>query len=146
MTSKNNQQPKRRSISIQDILQDIEKYKTYSQHFARASILGYKNLIKEYETTTNRTLIVYNGRDGITDQDISYFDNILKNHNSIDKLDLMINSPGGSGEVAETIVEMCRSFLFPKGGEFRVIVPEQAKSAATLIALGSDEIVMGYSS
>lgn len=40
---------------------------------------------------------------------------------------------------------MCRSFL-TKNGEFKVIIPNKAKSAATLVALGANEIVMGYSS
>ena len=58
-------------------------------------------------------------------------------------LDLMIHSPGGNGVVAEKLVEMCRSSC---KGKFRVIVPNMAKSAATLIALGADEVVMGYCS
>jgi len=53
----------------------------------------------------------------------------------------MINSPGGVGEVAEKIIEMCRSHCRK---EFRVVVPNFAKSAATMIALGADAIVMGY--
>jgi len=55
----------------------------------------------------------------------------------------MIHSPGGSGVTAEKIVEMCRKYTTK---EFRVIVPNMAKSAATIIALGADKIVMGYCS
>lgn len=58
-----------------------------------------------------------------------------------DNLDLMLNSPGGSGETAEKIVEMCRDHCRK---EFRVIVPNYAKSAGTLISLGADRVVMGY--
>jgi hypothetical protein len=58
-----------------------------------------------------------------------------------DYLDLMLNSPGGSGETAEKIVEMCRDHCRK---EFRVIVPNYAKSAGTLISLGADSVVMGY--
>ena len=60
-----------------------------------------------------------------------------------ERLDLMINSGGGSGEAAEKLVEMCRAHCRE---EFRVIVPNFAKSAATMIALGADVIVMGYPS
>ncbi|MGK2877813.1 MAG: SDH family Clp fold serine proteinase [Solirubrobacterales bacterium] len=56
-------------------------------------------------------------------------------------LDLMLNSPGGSGDAAEKIIEMCREHCTK---EFRVIVPNYAKSAATIITLGADSIVMGY--
>jgi ATP-dependent protease ClpP protease subunit len=55
-----------------------------------------------------------------------------------DNLDLMLNSPGGFGEAAEKLVEMCRSRC---RNEFRVIVPNYAKSAGTIIALGADVIV-----
>ncbi len=55
----------------------------------------------------------------------------------------MINSPGGSGETAEKIIEMCRRHCTDT---FRVIVPNKAKSAATLTAFGADRIVMGYCS
>lgn len=60
---------------------------------------------------------------------------------SCDNLDLMLNSHGGSGETAEKLIEMCRAHC---RREFRVIVPNYAKSAATLIGLGTDQIVMGY--
>jgi len=54
---------------------------------------------------------------------------------------LILNSPGGDGNAAEKILMMCRQ-RFTKG--FTVIVPDYAKSAATMIALGSDKILMGY--
>jgi len=61
----------------------------------------------------------------------------------VENLDLVVHTFGGSGETAEKIVEMCRNHC---QGEFRVVVPNMAKSAGTLIALGADRIVMGYCS
>jgi ClpP class serine protease len=55
----------------------------------------------------------------------------------------MIHTFGGSGDTAEKIVEMCRNHCL---SEFRVIIPNMAKSAGTLIALGADKIVMGHCS
>ena len=66
----------------------------------------------------------------------------LKSLGDVDALYLVINSPGGDGTVAEKIIEMCRSYC----EKFTVAVPNRAKSAATMIALGADEIVMGYAS
>ena len=57
-------------------------------------------------------------------------------------LDLLLQSPGGDIDKAENIVYMCRN----RFSSFRVIVPESAKSAATLIALAADSIIMGYTS
>jgi hypothetical protein len=54
-------------------------------------------------------------------------------------LDLVLHSPGGSATAAEQIV----NYLRTQFDSIRVIVPLQAKSAATMIALGADEIVMG---
>lgn len=66
----------------------------------------------------------------------------LKSLGDVDTLYLIINSPGGDGAVAEKMVEMCRHYC----STFKVAVPNRAKSAATMIALGSDEIVMGFAS
>ena len=55
------------------------------------------------------------------------------------KLDLILHSPGGSPEAAEQMLEYLRTQF----DYIRAIVPLQAKSAATMIALGCDEILMG---
>ena len=56
-----------------------------------------------------------------------------------DELDLILFSPGGSVTAAEAFVHYLRS----RFSDIRVIIPQQAMSAATLIALSGDEIVMG---
>lgn len=55
------------------------------------------------------------------------------------ELDLFLHSPGGSAEAAESIVEYLRT----RFDHIRAIVPVAAMSAATMVALGADEIVMG---
>lgn len=59
-----------------------------------------------------------------------------------DKLDLILHSPGGVPEVAENMV----SYLRKKFDHIRVIVPQAAMSAATMLACAADEIVMGKQS
>lgn len=56
----------------------------------------------------------------------------------IKKLDLFLHSYGGFMDVAYKFVKICRNY----SEEFNVIVPFMAKSAATAICLGADEIVM----
>ncbi|HAT1879423.1 TPA: Clp protease ClpP [Legionella pneumophila subsp. pneumophila] len=56
-----------------------------------------------------------------------------------DKLDLIIETPGGSGEVSEDIVRLLRK----RFEEVSIIVPGYAKSAGTIIAMSGDEILMG---
>lgn len=53
-------------------------------------------------------------------------------------LDVILHSPGGSPFMAEWIVSFLRSKFTP----IRVIVPHSAKSAAAMIALSADEIIM----
>ena len=55
------------------------------------------------------------------------------------ELDLILHSPGGSAQAAEQMLEYLRT----RFDYIRAIIPLQAKSAATMIALGCDEILMG---
>ena len=54
-------------------------------------------------------------------------------------LDLILHSPGGSAAAAEAIVLYLRS----KFKNIRVIVPQAAMSAATILACSADEIILG---
>jgi len=56
-----------------------------------------------------------------------------------DRLDLIMHSPGGSPEAAEAIV----SYLRQRFSHIRLIVPQLAMSAATMIACATDEIILG---
>ena len=58
------------------------------------------------------------------------------------RLDLILETPGGSGEIAEDIVRLLRE----KYQDISVIIPGWAKSAGTLIAIAADEILMGTAS
>ena len=64
--------------------------------------------------------------------------NGLKNN----QLDLILHSPGGSLEAAEQIV----NYLRAKYNHIRVIIPQNAMSAATMIACAADVIIMGKQS
>lgn len=54
-------------------------------------------------------------------------------------LDLIIHSPGGSVEAAEQVI----SYLRTKYTHIRAIIPQNAMSAATMLACACDEIIMG---
>jgi len=102
--------------------------------------------IRAIEEQTGRRLLVYFasfGKEsgGIDANDIPPFGDLLRDVEG-ENVDLMLHSPGGDIDRAEKIVYMCRH----RSKGFRVIVPESAKSAATLIALAADKIVMSYTS
>jgi hypothetical protein len=74
----------------------------------------------------------------ITDEDIQGLMEVIYELKG-QSLDLVLHSPGGSAEAAEAIVTYLRS----KFNDIRVIVPQAAMSAATMIACASNRIVMG---
>jgi len=56
-------------------------------------------------------------------------------------LDVLVNSMGGDGLASWRIASIIRERLGPNG-KFRVLVPHYAFSAATILALGADEIYL----
>lgn len=106
----------------------------------------HHRLIQRIEEQTNRNLIAYTSffehpMGIIVSHDAQLLEQLLQ---SIDlnkyrgTLDLLISSPGGSPTAAEQIVLTCREYC----SNFRVIVADVAMSAATMVAMGADEIVM----
>ncbi len=80
----------------------------------------------------------------IEDADADMLEGILQKLDLSKGLDLILNSPGGDGLAAERIINICRNYSGT--GEYRVVVPNKAKSAATMVCLGASEILMGPSS
>jgi len=78
----------------------------------------------------------------IDDNDAEMIENILAHKGEINKLVLVINSPGGDALAAERIVNICRAY---SKDNFEVLVPHMAKSAATMICFGSNKILMAKS-
>lgn len=82
---------------------------------------------------------------GIADEDADMLEDVLRaTLRSEDELVLMINSPGGDLLAAERIVNICRSHSAK--GQYAVIIPKMAKSAATVISMGAREILMSPTS
>jgi ATP-dependent protease ClpP protease subunit len=81
----------------------------------------------------------YISHDQLISNDIPVLGNVLRKLGEVHTLNLVLHSPGGDGTVVEKFVALCRTHC----KRFRVVIPTEAKSAATLIALGADEIVMG---
>ena len=125
-------------------------------------ITSYSAILEEHDVArsqreTRRNLLqeiaapAFNGDDGpnsvvahlsqasLSSEDIPVLGNILLKIGDVKTLNLLLHSPGGEGTVVEKFVSLCRA----QCKRFRVLVPNEAKSAATLIALGADEIVMG---
>jgi len=103
-------------------------------------------LIRKIEEIRGSTVICFltglqqNVPSAIADDSVRvFFDHLLLFPSKpVAKLDLFLCSNGGSGTVPWRLVSLFREFAT----KFNVLIPYRAYSAATLIALGADEIVM----
>ncbi|MGC9004297.1 MAG: SDH family Clp fold serine proteinase [bacterium] len=140
--------------SWQDIQAEIESaQKEINQRSEGARVSGFDIVRrKKYEllkNLTGRPLLVYatafhhpikaKFSDFLTIDisDKEGFDEIIRNITS-QEVDVFVHSPGGSAEATESIVKMLRS----KFREIRFIVTGAAKSAATMLVLSGDSILM----
>ncbi len=103
-----------------------------------------KKLIKEYNKVKDTQLLVYTAAVGknipgvaIEQNDFYFINDLLKNYNG-KKLDIYLETPGGSGEATEEIVRWLRK----KYQTINFIIAGEAKSAGTLMAMSGDEIYM----
>ncbi len=112
---------------------------------AQLDVHGRSNALKQLEGVSGTRVVFYWSRldRPLVRTDVMPIANMLQSVGRVNDLDFVIVSPGGDGTAAETIVDLCRKYC---NSRFRVVVPAYAKSAATLIALSADEIVMGESS
>ncbi|HET9102417.1 MAG TPA: hypothetical protein VFN55_03620 [Solirubrobacteraceae bacterium] len=103
-------------------------------------------LVRDIEGMTGRKLICYvGGMDAPVDRDdVVCFVDLLHNLVPDQGIDLLLHTVGGDIDAAEKIMEMVRKKA--AAAMVRVIVPDFAKSAGTLMALASDRIVMSNTS
>lgn len=106
-----------------------------------------QEVIRDIQRSTGRTLICYvtgtNAEVNRTDT-VAMVD-LLHNVPRGADLDLLIHTAGGDIDSAEKITHLLWSRIGSEG-TLRVIVPDFAKSAGTLIAIGADQIAMSDSS
>ncbi|MFI5260460.1 MAG: ATP-dependent Clp protease proteolytic subunit [Candidatus Paceibacteria bacterium] len=124
-----------------DIIKLLIKYKDNELEVKNYLRNDLEKLIAEDEVGKNyRVLFLYDPTGSIADYDLNkIYDSIVDLSETKKKILLVIHSNGGSIEPAYLISKICKEIA----GKFIVAVPRKAKSAATLLALGADEIHMG---
>lgn len=98
-----------------------------------------KKLLKKIEEVRSSKVIVYVSQAPLDDSILMPMYQELCHIGRVDKLDLILNSYGGNIDTPYKLVKMIREFC----QELTVIVPVAAKSAASMIVLGADQIIMG---
>lgn len=102
-------------------------------------------LISEYNKLRNTYLLVYGAAIGkpipevsLVHADFYIIRDLLASKKGLHKVDMYIETPGGSGETAEEIAR----FLHNNFDTVSFVVSGEAKSAGTIIVLSGDEILM----
>ena len=110
-----------------------------------------RKYLKELNTLTGRNVIIYysgfltaasQGVYSIGDHDKIGLMGACNDINCSDGLDLILHTPGGDIAATESIVD----YLKTKFTDIRVVVPQIAMSAGTMIACSANRILMGKQS
>lgn len=98
-----------------------------------------ESLIEKVEEDLKVKLVVFICHQSLT-LDVAYrFNKIIRKYpKNCERLALLIESGGGDIDIASKIVKLLRTYC----KSYVAIIPFYAKSAATLLAVGADEIVM----
>ena len=109
-------------------------------HAQRTDQYDRQALIRQYDEEHSCRLVVMIGP--IISRSVTMFEELVHDSDPGENLHLLLWSTGGDGEVAIRIVRAAQS----RCKELTVIVPDIAKSAATLLSLGAHHIMMGPAS
>jgi hypothetical protein len=121
-----------------------------AQHGPAAFDIVRRKYLSALSASTGRNTILYAtkwtqpgaadpGLISITLEDVEGLMEVVNKLDGKLGLDLLMHSPGGSPDAAEAVVHYLRS----KFADIRVIVPQAAMSAATMLACAANRIVMG---
>ena len=98
-------------------------------------------LISDIEQETGRPLVVYfaSADAGINHQDAEDLYEVTEGIKRDEEIDLFLQTLGGSIDATEKIIKLLKN----RFKNYRVIVPNWAKSGGTLITLAAEKIILG---
>lgn len=109
-------------------------------HAEQAARYDRQGLIKAYQKKFHCRLVVL--ADAIFSWGVTPFEELIYDAHPDEDLHLLLDSPGGDGETAVRLVRSAQA----RCRQLTVIVPDQAKSAGTILAMGAHCILMGPTS
>ena len=105
-----------------------------AEHFARYE---RQQLIRNYQNLTDCNLIVL--IDQLFPASLTVVEELLYGFTPNKPIHLLLASPGGNGEAAVRLVRSIQK----RCSELTVLLPDMAKSAATILCLGADHLLFG---
>ena len=112
------------------------------RHATRQPI--YEELENELGLPVISFFVSFNDPVMIGNRDADTLESVAQDIGTDDGIALILNAPGGDGLAAERIIRIFRQYS--GSGTYKTFVPSKAKSAATMICFGSEEIGMGPTS
>ncbi|MBI5476653.1 MAG: hypothetical protein HY964_07940 [Ignavibacteriales bacterium] len=123
--------------AFQSIQKEVSQHHSLRQPFIRnIQKLREKRLVISF-------FISFYSKSPLSQEDADMIEEVLCNSDTSKGITLILDAPGGDGLAAERIIQLCRKY---SNKDFETIVPARAKSAATMVCLGSDRILMGATS
>ena len=119
-------------------MRDGERSPLYEAHHAPR--YERQELIRQYQNRYQCRLVAVS--DILIPNSVTLFEEALYDADPAQDLHVILATPGGDGETAIRLVRQAQS----RCKALTVIVPDQAKSAGTLLVLGADHIYMGPTS
>lgn len=111
------------------------------EYISQLSVCTGRNTILYYSAWLQKSLMANGSFDfGINDNDKTGFMTCIYKMDKSKGLDLILHTPGGDISATESLVVYLKSIF---GNDIRVIVPQMAMSAGTMIACCAKEIIMG---
>ena len=131
-----------------DLLEEVPLAPSKTPFFQAIHALRYQRqaMIKLIEARLTHPIICYVSGNlcSIDRDDTIGFADLLHNIPVGSDLDLLLHTGGGDIDAAEKLISLVRKRVGE--GKLRIIIPDFAKSAGTLMALGADSLVMSDTS
>lgn len=115
---------------------------TEGQHENRDEILKkyLRKITQNNDVAKNNNIVILYDDTEMVRSDINRIYRAIRDFKERKPILLILYSPGGYSNSAYLIGKLCREY---SKGRFAIIVPRQAKSAATLLCCAADEVHMG---
>lgn len=138
-TKKSNQEEMDNITTFKQLRKDrMEYYQDFEDNLQRTR----KEFIKYIQEKRGSKIITFYSKEPLTIENTEIFFEILQKTGKVEILDLFLLSPGGFTDSAFKMAKWCRQY----SDKFNIIIPYYAKSAATLLSLGADSLIMSPSS
>lgn len=133
--------PTPRDSALLELLRLLKKKPSDSRKQQQAVNAILRAIVEEYSCSQRyNVLVLFDDRSSMVAQDADHLYTSISSFTDKRDILLILHSSGGNAEPAYLISKMCRTH---SKNRFIAVVPRRAKSAATLVCCGADEIHMG---